>query len=253
MLKGGVTWKEFAELAKQSYVEVASKDYGINGRPTNASRVAILTGLSRREVKRVRDDLASESPEAAPPQSKIARILSGWFQDPEFLDATGQPLELPLAGSPPNFDTLLDRYAGDLPPVATTKELKRLGLVEETGDGCLRVLRRSYTGSAMDPDILRQMATALHDHGETIAWNVNAEREGPARFERMAFNANMPPQAVAAFQRLIAERGQEFLEQMDAWLSEHERGDRRRAGQAKVKLGVGMYLVFDEQDRGKDK
>jgi len=26
-----------------------------------------------------------------------------------------------------------------------------------------------------------------------------------------------------------------------------------RAGQAKVKLGVGMYLVFDEQDRGKDK
>ena len=69
MLRAGITWKEFSELAKQSYIEVAGNDYGIAGRQTNASRVALMTGLSRREVKRVRELLEAETPEAAPGKS----------------------------------------------------------------------------------------------------------------------------------------------------------------------------------------
>src|SRR5512134_387979 len=57
LLRCGVTWKEFAELCKVVYVEVAAADFGRRGRPTNASRIAILTGLGRREVKRVREVL----------------------------------------------------------------------------------------------------------------------------------------------------------------------------------------------------
>jgi len=54
LLKNGVMWKEFAEVSKNVYVDVAGSEYGISGRQTNASRVSILTGLSRREVKRQR-------------------------------------------------------------------------------------------------------------------------------------------------------------------------------------------------------
>ena len=57
LLRHGVLWKDFAELAKETYVEIARAEYGIDGRPTNNSRVAMLTGLSRREVARVRDVL----------------------------------------------------------------------------------------------------------------------------------------------------------------------------------------------------
>ena len=55
LLRSGITWKDFAELSKGVFVEVAREDYGLRGRPTNSSRVALLTGLSRREVARVRD------------------------------------------------------------------------------------------------------------------------------------------------------------------------------------------------------
>jgi hypothetical protein len=50
LLKHGVIWDEFGEMPKAAYVTVARDDHGIQGRPTNNSRVAMLTGLSRREV-----------------------------------------------------------------------------------------------------------------------------------------------------------------------------------------------------------
>ena len=55
LMRCGMTWKEFAELCKTVFVEVASEEYGIRGRKTNVSRTAILTGMSRKEVKRLRD------------------------------------------------------------------------------------------------------------------------------------------------------------------------------------------------------
>lgn len=248
LLRAGITWKEFSELAKQSFVEVAGNDYGLAGRPTNASRVALMTGLSRREVKRVRDLLEAEEAEMAPQTSKIARILSGWHQDPDFVDADGNPKVLAADGDRSSFASLLDRYAGDLPAVAITKELLRLKLIEHSGKNGFRVLQRSYTGSATDPDILRQMSTALHDHGQTLAWNIDAERTGPTRFERMAFNANMSRRAVDNFQRLITERGQAFLEDIDAWLSEHEPEEMATERADQIKLGVGVYLVMDDEN-----
>src|SRR4029077_10524425 len=94
LLRCGVTWKELAELLKAVYVDVATQDYGKRGRPANSSRVAILTGLSRREVKRARDRLAGAPPDSLAPIAKInhaSRVLSGWFQDPAFVDAKGNP------------------------------------------------------------------------------------------------------------------------------------------------------------------
>ena len=52
LLRGGITWKEFAELSKSVFVSVATDEFGIRGRPTNVSRVSILTGISRKEVNR---------------------------------------------------------------------------------------------------------------------------------------------------------------------------------------------------------
>ena len=54
LLRSGVTWKEFAELARSAFVDTAFEEFGIRGRPTNVSRVALLTGLSRRSAVALR-------------------------------------------------------------------------------------------------------------------------------------------------------------------------------------------------------
>lgn len=253
LLRSGVTWAEFAELSKQSFVEVARRDYGIQGRPTNSSRVAMITGLSRREVTRVRDVLIGQATPAERPASRVAQVLSGWHVDPEFLDSAGQPAVLTAEGPGQSVEALLKRYAGDLPHGAFVKELVELGLVEKV-DGGFRVLARDYLRSAADPDIVRQLGVALHDHAATLVHNVNTERNEPARFEGMATTTRLAPRYARAFAEYAAERGQAFLEEIDAWLVRHEVKDQDESQEpGGVRMGLGVYLIKDSNRRGRGK
>ena len=116
LLRNGVTWDEFKELSKDMYVDVARAEYGIQGRPTNNARVAVITGLSRREFARIRDKLleGAESPDLRQ-GNRISKILTGWHVDPEFLGEDGRPKDLLTTGPTGSLSSLLKRYAGDLP------------------------------------------------------------------------------------------------------------------------------------------
>jgi len=204
LLRHGVTWSEFGELSKDAYVTAARHEYGIQGRPTNNSRVAMLTGLSRREVARVRDRLLDgEEQQNVSQGNRISRILTGWHVDGEFTDDAGQPKDLPVSGPSGSLSNLLKRYAGDLPHGAIRKEMKQRGLIEELNDGRLRVLKRDYVFSMIDPEIIRQMGVTLHDHAATLEHNLSEERLSPPRFEAMADNAMLSPKAFRKFQKLF--------------------------------------------------
>jgi hypothetical protein len=247
--RSGVTWAEFADLSKEVFVDVAGRDYGLQGRPTNASRVAMITGLSRREVARIRKILTGAEPPKKSPLSSIAQVLSGWHLDPDFLDADGRPVPLPGDGDRQSFRALLDKYAGDTPHGALTKELLQLELVGKSADGVYEVRAREYVRSALDPDMLRQAAVALHDHGATLAHNVDGERQTPPRFEGMASNPRVALHHVEDFYGYLEERGQAFLEEIDAWLAKHQEKQTTPEQSNGVRLGAGVYLIHDEDKR----
>lgn len=253
LLRHGLTYPAFAEIGKDVYVDVARADYGIQGRPTNNSRVAMLTGLSRREVARVRDRIL-ESDEGTDNRhgNRISKVLTAWHVDPEFTDAAGNPAELPPDGKVGSFASLLGKYAGDMPHGAVQKEMLQKHLIEKRPDGKLRVLAREYTYSTADPEILRQMSVALHDHATTLEHNLNDERRGPKRFEAMADNNRISRRAAERFMQLVETRGMNFLNEMDTWLSEQENNATSDSGR-NVRLGVGVYLICEELDERQGK
>jgi len=209
MLRAGVNWRELADVCKATYVEVATEDFGIRGRPTNVSRVAILTGLTRREVHRLRTLLEDESPEIFNRMNYATRVLSGWYQDEEFLDADGNPLPLTRSGESRSFEALCGKYSGDV--AATTME------------------RMLSSGSV------------LEDLGYSVAYNLHRSDKDPGRFERRATNTRMPASALPEFRDFIDKEGQAFLEVVDAWLSEHELDDGDDADS--IRLGLGAYWI----------
>ena len=251
LLKHGVTWSEFGELSKEAYVKVAREDYGIEGRPTNNSRVAMLTGLSRREVARVRDNLLNGAERAAELHgNQISRILTGWHLDAEFTDEEGQPKDLPPAGPSGSLSILLKRYAGDLPHGAIRNEMQKRGLVEELDNVHVRVLKRDFVYSELDPEIVRQMGIALHDHAATLEHNLDANRPSARRFEAIANTERITPRAINAFHKLVESKGLAFLEDLDQWLTEHEIEPMEDTNADTVRLGVGVYLIYDESEQG---
>ncbi|HEX7082412.1 MAG TPA: DUF6502 family protein [Gammaproteobacteria bacterium] len=248
LLRDGIDWKELAAVGKSTYVEVATESFGIRGRPTNVSRVAILTGLTRREVRRLRERPPQDESETFGRMNHATRVLSGWYQNEEFSDGAGAPRPLPLAGEGASFERLCARYAADVPATTMLKELRHVGAVEELPDGRVVARTRYYLPVATDPERVLRSGSVLADLARTVEHNLHPRNGEPARFERRATNTHMPASAVAEFRKFIEAEAQAFLERVDAWLTAHEHSADDGPG---IRLGLGVYWIQDDTDQRK--
>ncbi len=248
LLRCGVPWREFAELAKSVYVEVATARFGKRGRPTNVSRTAMLTGLPRRDVRKQRERLTATEPGLTGYVSKASMILTAWHLDPEFTDASGKPRLLPLDGEGATFAALMRRCGGgDVRPTTVLKELVSAGAVRERPDGSLQVLQRHYIPHAMDAELLRLWGTVLADVASTYDHNLTRSAKEASRFERAAVNDTIPTNAVEEFREFLDQEGQAFLERVDAWLTAHQATPEQKPTSSTevTRLGAGVYYIQD--------
>jgi len=249
LMKCGITWKEFADLAKPVFVQIATEQFGIRGRPTNVSRVSILTGISRKEVARQRKLLASADGAALTKTNDASRLLSGWHQDPAYLDAGGAPLPLVERGPVPSFESLFQSYGGDTPHQTLLKEMKAAGSIAAGDDGRLVALRRYHMPAAMSEENIRLFGSNLFDHAMTLERNVTS-RKSKHHFEGFADDERIRPTAAEEFRRFVDERGQKFLEEIDDWLSRH-RVTEEDTDCVPIRLGVGVYAIDGQLPIGK--
>lgn len=132
-LRCGRGYREYSELSKSAFVAVAAEDYGVHGRPTNVSRIAAMTGLTRKEISRIRGRIERGEGAVVERGTPVQEVIDGWRTNDEFLDADGEPAALPIDGRTGSFRSLIKQYAGDIPEGAMKKELQRIGAVECDG------------------------------------------------------------------------------------------------------------------------
>jgi len=245
LLKRGVTWREFSDLAKAVFVQVATADFGIRARPTNVSRVAILTGLDRREVRRVRDLLGQSEAPVSGYMSKPSQVLDGWHHDPQFIDPSGRPLALPFDGPEPSFTALVKRFAPALPAVAMFKELHSAGAVSRLDDGSVRVLLRYYVPRQAPAEEVRLWGSTLRDHATTVDFNLSRRSDQRSLFERRAINLHIDARVLPEFREFLEREAQQFLERVDDWLSKHQ-VSVQQSDRDYVRLGAGVYQIQDQ-------
>jgi len=246
LVRSGVTWKEAAEVCKTTFVEVATSEFGLHGRPTNMSRVAIMTGLGRRDVSRIRKLLAAEQPVDFGRINNATRLLTGWHLDAAYLSDSGRPQEIEFTGNEPSFTELAHRYAGDIAPITMLRELQRVGAVMELEDGSLRVLKRFYMPLTIDPEAILRGGSVLRDLGNTIDYNLMRDADASTRFEGRATNVNVRAADLAKFRAFLEEEGQSFLERADEWLSRHEPPAETQRKYRTTRLGIGIYQIQDD-------
>jgi hypothetical protein len=252
LLLCGIGYAEFAATAKAAFVQVASDDYGIRGRPTNASRIAAMTGLSRKEVSRIRDDAAPTHWSPAIQTTPLSTLLHHWYFDPDFSDLPGKPKALSLEGDL-SFATLVRRYAGDIPPGAMKTELCRAGAVIEVGTDRLAAVKRYPTATSFDADYVHKLAYSLRNLASTSAHNAIARSAGAqsvpvrqGRFERYARTDRLAPESIGNFDDWVHSEGTEFLEKADHWLGTHEIAHTAWGSAAQRDIGVGVYFFIED-------
>jgi Family of unknown function (DUF6502) len=241
LMKCGITWKHFSDLSKSVFVEVATQEFGIRGRPTNVSRVSILTGISRKEVKHQRDLLIGSEQLRSAKTNDATRLLSGWFLDPAYLDRRGTPLALAERGQAPSFETLFQRYGGDTPFQTLMKELKVAGTIAVDGKGRLVAKSRFHMPVPMSEANVRYFGSNLFDHARTLEQNITGSAQ-QRRIEGFAVDDRINPDAAKKFHSFLNDRGQKFLEEIDEWLSNHRVADDI-PDLVPIRLGVGIYAI----------
>ncbi|MBR9813415.1 hypothetical protein GYB61_06100 [bacterium] len=248
LLRQGLSFNEFAELAKREFMEIAWDEFTPEGSRPSDSRVAIMTGLTRKEVKRLREmrNEADSDEHQAQYKNRASRVLSGWYRDPEFCGDDGAPRTLPMDGDDNSFAQLVKRYSGDMPPRAMLDELKRVGAVTALDDGQIQVNSRSYVPSADDPEVIRLFGDSVSDLINTWSHNLEAQN-GDKWLQRHVRSPRVSKRAIPLFKRLARDNGQQFLETLEDWLLSHEPARSSDARDDKTEVGVGIYF-FDRSE-----
>jgi hypothetical protein len=249
LLRNGIPYRTFSDIAKRVYVDVAMEEFGIPGRKQSKSRVSIITGLSRKEVLRVRRLPSPDDFGAVEFYNRAARVIGGWVRDPRFNPESAQPMELPFDGDAACFRELVKSYSGDATARAVLDELLRVGTVERTPDGKIRLLERSYIPKAGEIEKIGILGVDTSDLIATIDHNIH--QSGDPFFQRKVCYDNLPSEALPGFRNLAANRAQGLLEHLDRWLSERDRDFHPEvAGTGRMRAGVGVYYFQEDCGEG---
>jgi len=246
LLRHGVYYGEFSDAVRGAYIDIARHELVPPDRPQTEARIAILTGLTKREVARIR--ALDSGAEDGVGLNQVARVLQGWSHDPQYLGPYGLPLEVPFSGKVISFEELVRRYAGDAPPRALLEELVRVKAAIETDDGYVRMLSRTYLPAPLDPLGLERLGNVVNYFIDTVDFNLQKKRQGLGRFERYAITMEgLSPDRFLEFDALIREKGQELLEKLDDWLGQHEiKGGSKLPSSESIKTGIGIFHFIEK-------
>lgn len=244
LMRHGMAYGTFAELARKAFVDAAFEEGAKSSKRPTISSVSAVTGLTRKETKRLRELDLIEDDSSTQRYNRAIRVISAWANDPRFQDAQGEPAVLPMDGEEGSFSALVKQFSGDIPTAAMLSVLKsnESVLVDERG---VSLKERAYVPSDAPLDKIHILGT---DTGELIATiGHNLDADAPDRFfQRKVSNVSLSRDALEAFREMSNTRSQQLLEDYHAWLSEHQveavAGDEDE-GQQSCYVAVGIYYT----------
>jgi len=250
LIRNGVAYGEFAEIAKEVYIDVAASDFKVAHRKMSQARIAILTGLTRKEVARIFSGKNKGNQELISNHNRVTRVLTGWHTDTEYTGPYGLPLELRFEDTEKQIDftQLVHRYSGDMAARAMLDELLRIGVVIETEPGWYKALTRTYTPAIDNPDSLERLAGVVYNFINTVDKNIAEQDQSKRNFERQVFADNgIRKEDLPRFSAYIKIRAQELLEEMDNWLSQLDSPNPNDTD--RIQTGLGIYHYVDDEPK----
>lgn len=239
------------ELLKSLYVDVADREFPVAGKPQTDSRVNLLTGVHRKDVKRLRTERRGkfESPHQA---SLSTQLIARWTNEPRYLDANGKPLPLPRAdrdGTEPTFDSLVRDLNTDIRPRVVLDEWQRLGIasIDDGGRVCLQT--DAFIPAEGSEEMAYYFGRNLHDHAAAAVHNVLGGK--PPRLERSVAYNNLTSASVDELAALARRRGMETLQELNSRALELQRRDAS-AADATLRMNFGVYFFTEPEADGDD-
>ncbi len=211
LIEKGIGYPQLRELLKKLYVEVADESFGLDGKPPSDSRIHILTGVHRKDVRRLRAPEHDNEDTAAQASTLGAAIVSRWMGLPEYRDEKGQPRCLPRTApaDSPSFDALVTAVSKDVRPRAILDELQRQGVVSINDNGEICLQQSAFVPGADFGEQVFFMGRNVHDHLAACTHNLLSP-DNPM-LERSVYFARLSEDSVQRLRTIAEDRAGELL------------------------------------------
>ena len=245
LVRAGVRFDEFADLARGVYVESAIRD-GSNhfGTPTR-ERIAVVAGITRQQVDYYIDNEGA-LPSADPTMAAVLlEVLQKWHTDPQYVGPYGIPLELefdvPFGRSIRSLVGMVDTKAN---PGLILEELIRVGSVIYSGEKHFRAVSRAFMmPESMSPHQIEYFGNALTRLATTLEHNMNPKNE-EKRLERFVIaDRGLPLEAISAFEEYARAKTADFLVDLDNWLIPYSSAES--ISSERIATGLNVFLYVD--------
>lgn len=234
LLTSGYSYGRLNDLARAAFVEAADRLLRESNSKLSIARIAASTGLPRIEVSRILSRRKAGTRRAADSKNRSRSVVMGWLSDPAFLDLNGRARALPYKGGRYDFQALVKRYSNDIPAKAMLVEMQRLGLVSQTSEGSVQLVRSGHQVSKLSATAMRAIEPWIAMLGETT--RLKAKRNLSAKIGVVDLYFDSVPQINAVIRALHKKRAA-FIESLFE-LGARTKDDHRFS--ARVTIGMAV-------------
>lgn len=242
LMEHGLTYPWLSGVLKSVFVDVADKEFRLPDKRQTDSRVTLLSGVHRKDVRRLRQQEAAT--EAGPPESVYlgAHLVAVWTSDERFLDLQGRPKPLTRlsSGTAPSFEKLVTSVSKDIRPRAVLDEWLRLGAVEVDDEDRVCLKTEAFVPSKGFDEKAYYLGRNVHDHIAVARHNVQGGN--PPMLERSVYYDDLSAESVRELDELANQEGMRVLQVLNRRARELQAADKQATDPThRVNFGVYFY------------
>jgi hypothetical protein len=252
LIEKGMTFPQFRELMKELYVEVADAHFSLDAKRPSDSRIFVLTGVHRKDVKRIRQQSEQGDQQVTSSASLSGEIVARWTSMPEYLDDKGKPRQLLKSdkNNEAGFDQLVSSVSKDVRPRVILEEWLRLNIVHMKDDYV--VLNKSaFVTNKEFKEMAYYLGHNIHDHMASCVNNILAEDE--PMLERSVYYASLTENSVKKLRTIASKKGNDLLQHLNKQAIKLYDADKHKDDATnRMRLGVYWYQTQLDDDKGSD-
>ena len=205
LIEKGITFPQFRDLMKDLYVEVANQQFSLDNKKPSDSRIFVLTGVHRKDIKRLREQSESTSPIVTSSASLSGELVARWTSMPEYLDKRGKPAPLlkTKKENQPSFDQLVSSVSKDVRPKVILDEWLRLNVIR-LKDDYIVLNQSAFVTNKEFTEMAYYLGHNVHDHMASCVNNILSDSE--PMLERSVYYASLKASSVEKLRAIASKR-----------------------------------------------
>jgi Family of unknown function (DUF6502) len=249
MLSHNITYTLLTDILKSLYIEVADKEFELDGKKQTDSRVSLISGVHRKDVRRLRSEIPSVE-EVIPANISLgAQVIAIWNANPLYLDEEGMPKALPrFAGdAKDSFESLVRSVSTDIHPRAVLDEWLRLGICKIDDQNRVHLTTDAFVPQEGFDEKMFYLGHNLHDHAKAAVSNVLGQQ--PSFLERCVHYEGLSQADIQEIATLVTKHGMKAIREVnkasDALASQPEKSDNGE----RMRMTFGLYYYYEPDEK----